>query len=365
MPVRPLTIVHVGSFPFGLRPGFQHGVPTKLSQGLIRIGHQVLNFPDRDVARAKSWFGSRKFGRGAVNTALRSFCRFHKPDVLVLSHADMIGAETVAAIREDLPGLRVGQCNVDPLFEPDNVRRLQSKLGVVDATLVSTAGAPLAALAAESRSLGTGAFAFLPNPVDLSIERGSNHLRADLPYDLFYACGHPSQPLRTVCGRAWDMDDFVRDLGKRLPGVRLLLGGVLGHPHFSGGGYQTALESVALGLNISRRPDHFLYSSDRLAHLIGNGVAVVMERATGYDSLFSDDEMVFFSSLDELAEKVARLSADTVERQRLAAAGRTRYYGLFNEQLVAAYVLDVILGTCDPSRYSFPTLAGSGAGAAP
>ena len=100
---RPLTIVHVGSFPFGLRPGFQHGVPTKLSNGLIRNGHLVLNFSDRDVARARSIFGSRKFGRRAVNVALQDFCKHHRPNVLILSHADVIDSATIASIRADLP----------------------------------------------------------------------------------------------------------------------------------------------------------------------------------------------------------------------------------------------------------------------
>ena len=42
----------------------------------------------------------------------------------------------------------------------------------------------------------------------------------------------------------------------------------------------------------------------------GNGQAVLIARATGYDSLFSDQEMVFFDSLEELTEAVATLAAD-------------------------------------------------------
>jgi hypothetical protein len=114
-----------------------------------------------------------------------------------------------------------------------------------------------------------------------------------------------------------------------------------------GGAYQTALESCAIGLNISRRADHPLYSSDRMAQMAGNGLVVLMERATGFADFFSDDEMAFFSSLDELVAQIERLRADAPARQAMASAGRTRYHALFNEQAVAARLLDVLLDDAD------------------
>jgi len=242
------------------------------------------------------------------------------------------------AVRAAVPGIRIGQWNVDPLFEPDNIRRLRSKFDAVDATFVSTAGAPLAAL----REGGGRAVSFMPNPVDFSIERGRNDLRDDLDYDLLYACGHPSRPLRRICGRDWGMEDFMRMLLARLPAVRPLLGGLLGQPKLTGGTYQDALERVALGLNISRRSDHYLYSSDRIAQLAGNGIVVLIERATGYGDLFSDDEMGFFDSIDGLTELIARLAASPAPRRRMAAAGRERYHALFNERAVARHLSDVL-----------------------
>lgn len=338
----PLSIVHVGNFPFGLKPGFQHGVAVKLSNGLIRNGHLVLNFSDRDVARALAPLPTRKLGRGRANAALEEFCRHHRPDVLLLGHADVIAPATVARIRAALPGLRVAQWNVDPLFEPDNVARIATKQPVVDVTFVSTAGPPLAALRAGGKA------AFLPNPVDFSIERGRADCAEALAHDLFYACGHPSRPKRVICGREWDMDAFFREVIARLPHLRLLLGGLLGRPLLTGAAYQRALETCAIGLNASRRPDHPLYSSDRIAQLAGNGLVVLIERTTGYDTIFSDDEMAFFGSLDEFYAQLERLTADPARRRAVAAAGRARYGALFNERAVAQRVLDILMGATDP-----------------
>ncbi len=345
-------ILHVANFSLRAKGAFQHSVEHKISNGLIRNGHQVINFSDREAARAGSPFGRNKLGgRGAANRSLRAFSRHMRPDVLFLGHADVIDPETVSAMRADSPGLRVLQWNVDPVFFPDNIKRLSSKLDVVDATLVSTAGEALSPLRRAGKRLG-----FLPNPVDFSIERGRNHEVRSLPYDLFYACGDPAGGPREVCGRLWRMDEFMNQLLGRLPGVRALTPGMGGVPYMGGDAYQSALELAAIGLNISRRDDVLLYSSDRLAQMCGNGQTILIARSTGYDTLFSDDEMVFFENLDGLAEAIARLVADPERRMNIAARGRARYHALFNERIVAEYMLDVALDRLDPGAYAWPTL---------
>lgn len=344
------VIVHAASFAIGTKGGgFQHNTAIKLSNGLIRNGHLVLNFADRDVARAGSIMGHRKFGRGTVNRTLFDYCRMNRPDLLLLGHADLVDPATVTAIRNAVPGVRVVQWNVDPLFEPENVARIEAKLGMVDATLISTGPAALGGLRNGGRRVG-----FMPNPVDPSIERGENHLKAELPFDLFYACGHPGRPLRRICGKDRHMDEFMTALLAELPGVRPLLAGLLGRPRLGGADYQAALETAALGLNISRRADWPLYSSDRLAQMIGNGMAVLIERASGYDALFGDDEMLFFSSIDELAAKIRDMAAAPAKRQALAAKGRDKYLRLFNERVVARYLVDFAFDRVDPAAYGWP-----------
>lgn len=346
-----MRILHVGNFGSRAKGAFLHSVAPKLSRGLVRAGHAVVDFSDRDAARAGSLLGNRKLGIGAANRALTRLVHDMQPALLLLGHADTIRAETLAALRRAFPAMRVLQWNVDPLFEPDNVARLRGKIDVVDATLVSTAGEALRAVARPGMRLG-----FLPNPVDFSIESGRADLQADLPHDMFYACGHPRSPLRTAFGQDWDMDIFLAELRRQVPGLRAKLAGPEGQPNLAGAPYQAALESCATGLNLSRRQDALLYSSDRIAHMAGNGLAVLIDRATGYDRLFTAGQMGFFASMEELAALLRRLIADPAARQAMAQAGRARYHALFNETRVAEYVLDVAFDRLDPARYEFPTL---------
>jgi len=345
-----MRILHVGNF--GSRPkgAHLHSIAPKLSRGLIRLGHHVVDFADRDVARAGTPFGHRKLGFLAVNFSLHRLVRAMEPEVLLLGHADMIHPRLLARLRRELPAMRVLQWNVDPLFDPQNLRRIQSKLPFVDATLVSTAG-DLPQLRRPGTRLG-----FLPNPVDASVETGRAHEHRELPYDLFFACGHPAKPRRRFCGRDWDMAEFFAGLQRDIPTLRPRLAGFARHPHLRGQAYQAALSTCAMGLNLSERNDLPLYSSDRLAHMAGNGQAIIIDRATGYDRLFAPDAMAFFSSLDELTSHVRRLAADPAARQAMAARGHARYHALFNETLVARYVLEVATDAHDPKEYEWPTL---------
>jgi hypothetical protein len=346
-----MRIIHAGNFGSRAKGAFVHSVAAKLSRGLIRAGHHVVDFPDRDVARAATPFGARKLGVMGANRALTRLAHDMRPDLLVLGHADTIAAGTVAALRHAMPSLRVLQWNVDPMFEPGNLARLRAKLHVVDATLVSSAGEALAPLRRPGMRLG-----FLPNPVDFSVETGQAHPRQDLPFDLFYACGHPARPLRSVCGLTIDMESLLASITHALPSLRLRLAGLFGQPHVYGHAYQAALAETAIGLNISRRNDVTLYSSDRLAQMAGNGLAILMDRATGYGKLFGPGEMVLFSTLDDLAAQTRKLVADPAWRCAVAEAGRARYHVLFNETILARYLVEVACESHDPKNYAWPTL---------
>jgi hypothetical protein len=346
-----LRILHAGNFGTRAKGAALNSIAPKLSRGLVRCGHAVVDFADRDVARAASPFGGLSLGLGAANRALTRLAHDVRPDLLLLGHADTIRAETVASLRRAMPAMRVVQWNVDPVFDAGNVARITAKLDVVDATLISTAGETLRAFRRPGMRLG-----YFPNPVDYSVETGEAHLLHAPPFDLFYACGHPRRPLRGVCGQAWDMDAFVAALRAAVPGLRTLLGGLGGAPHLAGAQYQLALGQCGLGLNVSQRNDLPLYSSDRMAQMAGSGQLVLIDRATGFDRLFSDAQMGFFTSMEGLATVIRRMLADVPLRQAHAAAGRARYHQLFNETIVATYIMGVALDQHDPARYEWPTL---------
>ena len=360
---RPLRIIHAASFGFKPVKAFLHNTAIKISNGMVRGGHHVVNFSVRDVVRWAGWFGSRAHGSGRARKILLNYCVAMRPDVLVLGHADLIDSETIARIREALPDLKVLQWNVDWLASLDeavpgdntarsNWSKILAKDSCVDATFATTGGPALKILAGRL----SGITAYLPNATDPSIETARSFEHDDLPVSVFFASS--SSDRRRFHAGAWrDMGEMIADLRVAVPQARVAAYGFDGLPPVYGPGLQDALASARIGLNISRRNDMFLYSSDRLAQMVGNGLVGCVDRATGFGTIFGDDEMVFYANEEELFSQIDRLSRDDAARRAIGGRGWRRYQDLFGCDVVARYMLDVVFEEHDPADYSWPTLA--------
>ena len=142
-----------------------YSVERKLANGFTRNGHSVWFFSDRDVARASSLFRSSRAGRGAANAKFLETARNFAPDAIVTSHASLLATETLGEAKRGRSRPRVAQICVDPLFRSVNAKFLADRAAVIDATFVTTAGPAL-----KRFSIAGNVSAFIPNPVDPSVE---------------------------------------------------------------------------------------------------------------------------------------------------------------------------------------------------
>lgn len=239
------------------------------------------------------------------------------------------------------------QWNVDPLFEEDNVERINSKIALVDYSFISTAG-PMLERLGDSRY----PVAFLPNPVDPSIERARcfDLPRDELAHDLFFPAGLGTEP-RFHAGRMTCGNEIAKLLLDRIPDLRFDFPGINGAPRKFGRSYELALANAAMGLNLSRRNDVYLYSSDRMAHLCGSGQLTFIDRATSYTELFEENELAFYSTEEELVERLIAFRADDPARRRVARAGWEAYRAMFDVQRVAEYMIAVLFADLDPATF--------------
>lgn len=346
-----MKIVNVGNFDFknGLRTFFH--TSRKLSHGLIRLGHSVYEFSDRDLARQAAFFGIRKLGVAGANRALLDVCRNVRPDLLLLGHADVIRPETLGAARRMLPDLRIAQWNYDALYVADNIRRISAKLDMVDATFVSTAGETAAAPLVRPGKI----VCYLPNPVDSSIETGRSFARAEHAHDLFFGMRNPKNH------RRWDGawitgEELAARLRTALPGFRLRLPGLDGPPVY-GMEYLDAMEASLMGLSLSQESDQPLYASDRMAHLTANGVLTFVDRAAGFQALYREDELAFYGTVDELFDKLRHFHRNPGEARAQAERGWRRTHALFDGRRVAQYLLEQVFRRPLSEEYGWPVEA--------
>jgi hypothetical protein len=353
--IETMRVLHASASQFK-HPGARNYLhPNRIHNGLIRNNHDVLWFSDRDMARFSSWFKSRKTGVAGANRKFLEVCANFQPDVIALCSQDVLRPETIAQARKKLPNVAIFQYFIDPLFIEHNVEHARAKAEVVDWTFVTTAGPILSCLA------GTGSkVAFVPNPVDTSIDVHRCHERTDQPFDVFFAgSAHNSLDPDDLRVRAHEL------LRRDLPQARCAIHGQ-GQPLplLYGTPFLQALGQAKIGLNFSQRSAGasigpggplYLYSSDRIGIYQGNGLLVFTTRSFQLSDLYGKDSIVEVDGADDFIEKMRFYIDHESERQRVAKNGWELGHREFNERLVAQYMVESALGMTHSHRYAWPT----------
>ena len=319
---------------------FFYSFHRRLINGFVRAGHFVFPFSDRDTADYA--FGLRPLGRAFANRRLLEVARDLQPNVLVFLQSDLIFAQTITDIRRIVPGIKVATISIDDIGDPRPRAQFLRLLGSSDVGFATTGGELL------KDCSGVQTVAFIPNLVDVSIDTEVSYENAAHDYDYFFA-GH--QPL---VDPRWA---FIDDLGVRL-GERSfnLNGGIFGRARessLSGYDYIRALGRAKVGLNLNRRIGG-LYASDRMVQFLGNGLLLASSRGSGFETLFSDDEMLFYQTTDELAGELERVLGDDKVWREMARAGRAKAIATMRETVVAEFILDMLNGEgpCDSWAFS-------------
>jgi hypothetical protein len=317
----------------------------KLLNGFIRLGHMALAFSDRDVAREASPLRSSRWGKGGMNRLLLEMARHFRPHLVLFFHSDLLAEETFGALREAVPGVALAQVNVDPTDRPRTMAAFSGRAAHCDVSFITTA-CPDALRAISPRP---GAVAFMPNPVDAAVEtaRVWEIGRQALAHDVLYlGNGDHRRPAQVEALRAALPSDIRFEAG----------GGIFGTPRLSSVAFLNKLASAAQGPAPAlddRVPVPWLYSSNRIALLLGQGVMAHVPASSRQEDLY-EGGVVPYADMPSLAETCARLARDDAERRRIAERGWRVARERTSSERVAAYLLETALGET-PGTWPWPT----------
>ena len=338
-----MRIIHVANFNTGKYGADLYATDRKISAGMTRNGHFVYDFSYRDVCRHESLFRTTRFGRGKVNKRLIEACAIQQPHLLLLGHSELIEAVTLAEIRRRHPDMKIGLWYVDPLFHREKTGHIFDRLPFIDVTFATTGGEYLREWAGSASAAPRAAF--IPNMVDKAIESHRAFAAASYDYDFIF-CGRDAyEPERRTF-----MAELNREAAKHL---RCAFRGCLGNPLATGCGYLDFLGRSKMALNISRRNDVALYSSDRLAQLVGNGLLTFCPRVPGLKLLFGEDELVYFDGLGDLLEKIAFYHSHEDECRTTAERGWQRIHHSYSGERVCRYMLELLFDRPFTSEYEW------------
>ena len=108
-----------------------------------------------------------------------------------------------------------------------------------------------------------------------------------------------------------------------------------------------------MGLSINRFEGWKWYASDRITHLMANGILTFQYDGNSMQDFFTKDETVYFHTPDDLAEKIAWYNTHDETRRVIAAAGMRKYCQLFDARRVIRYLVETTAGESHSEPYEW------------
>ena len=345
---KSLRILHVTNFNERLDGRLFFNTGRRINNGLIRLGHSVLGFSDRDIQKYYKSFKDFK-GSKILNDKLKKTCYNYKPDIIITGHADLISEQQIQELKDDYPNTKFAQWFLDPLNKkgPDyerNKRRILDKIKVMDSTFMTTSPSALNFLPTKNNNF------FIPNPSDHSFET-LNNFNKSCSVDVFFALSHGVHRGILKSGKKDDRVLFLDKLKAKTPDIKFDIYGVNKVQPIWADHYFKTISNAKMGLNLSRGEAIKYYSSDRITQIVGNGLVCLIDERTKYRDFFNNSEMVFYKDENDLSEKILKISRDEKLRKSIARKGKQKYMKYFNSTIVADFIIEKTLGIETKKKY--------------
>ena len=181
---------------------------------------------------------------------------------------------------------------------------------------------------------------YLPNPVDKSFEILKNYKNKNLKNDVFFAMSHGVHRGTLKKGKFDQRENFLKKLTDKLPNIKFDIYGINNKEPIWSENFINALSQSKIALNLSQGKPSKFYTSDRFAQLIGNGVLVLIDKKTCYNNFLNANEIISYSNLNDLTNKIIKYASNDKLRQKIAKNGRNKYFKYFNSTIVAEFIIN-------------------------
>jgi len=334
-------IIHLSNFGTRLSNRLYFiSLAKKISNGLIREGHDVINLSDRDTIRFNRSI-SGKSGVNYLNKVFLETAQNYSPDLIILGHSDNIKLETIENIKKNSKKTKVVQWFEDNLHhtgpDPDsNIKRLLQYEDYIDHNFITTA--PSALKFTKNRKN----FSYFPIPADKNIENLNIYRNKGSIYDLFFTMSHGVNRGKLKPNKKDERYPFLDNLIKKSPNILFDIYGYKNRQPIWSEDFYQVINNCKMGLNLSRTNSVKYYTSNRISSLIGNGLMTFVDKKTQLNHFFEDNEVIFYNNINDLSEKLSYYKENDSLRKKIAKNGQAKYFDLFNSEIVAQYMINKI-----------------------
>ena len=329
-----LKIIHITNFNERHNGRLFYNTGKRINNGLIRLGHSVLEFSDRDILSNNRKLNDLN-GAKYLNSKLLSVVGNYSPDLIILGHADLIDIKTLKTIRQYYPKIKITQWFLDRMDSEwkNNKKRFLKKIDIMDSNFCTT-DPNILKFSKKNRIY------FIPNPVDASFETLNNYKSKNLKNDVFFAMSHGVHRGVLKKGKFDERENFLKKLTQRLPNIKFDIYGINNKEPIWADNFIKNLSESKIALNLSQGKPSKYYTSDRFAQLIGNGLLVMIDKKTQFNNFFNNNEIVLYNNIDDLSKKIIKYSNNDILRQKIARNGRNKYFKYFNSTIIAEFIIN-------------------------
>lgn len=331
---KPLKILHITNFNERFSGRLHHNTSSRINNGFIRLGHDVLSISDRDIIHNNKNILDLS-GKKKLQTHILDSLQNFDADCIVLGHADSVSNETLFEIKDKYNHIKIAQWFLDPIDKngPDykkNTNRIFNKEQFIDTSFLTSHPSLLIRKLKNSF--------FIPNPADESFETLSIY-KDNHDYDLFFALSHGVHRGELRKGKIDKREIFIKKLVKLNPNINFDLYGINNIQPIWGSELLKKISKCSMALNLSRGTPVKYYSSDRIAQIMGNGMLTFIDTRTFLNDFISHDQAIFYKNIDDLSYKINKYKKDYKNRNRIAKNGKKFYLKKMNSYLVADFIL--------------------------
>ena len=267
-----LKILHITNLNERHNGRLFYNTGRRINNGLVKLNHKVLTLSDRDLLSnyrsIADISGSKKLNKTFIET-VRNF----KPNLILLGHADSIKKESLKIIKNEFPNIKISQWFLDRMDDrwKNNKLRFLDKINYMDYSFCTTD--PISLKFNKKFKIS-----FIPNPVDESLDDMNVYKNDNQEYDLFFAMSHGVHRGVLKKGKFDERENFINNLIKKNPNLKFNIFGMNNIQPVWGDDYKDNLYNSKIALNLSQGKPLKYYSSDRIAQLMGNGIATLIDK---------------------------------------------------------------------------------------
>ena len=331
-------IIHVSNFGTRLFNRLYFiSIAKKITNGLIRRGHDVVNLSDRDTIRFNRYI-SGKSGVDYLNYLFFENVKNYSPDLIIFGHSDNIRTDLIEKIRDFNKNIKIVQWFEDNLHvtgpDPEvNKKRLLKYEKFMDYNFITTHPSALNFTKDKKN------YKYFPIPVDKNIEKLNIYENNTPIYDLFFTMSHGVNRGILKANKTDVRYPFVEKLIKKNPNIIFDIYGYKNRQPIWSEDFYTIINQSKMGLNLSRTNSVKYYTSNRISSLIGNGLMTFIDIKTQLNDFFNHDEVIFYKDIGDLSEKLNFYKENDYLRKKIAKNGQRKYFDYFNSEIIAEYMI--------------------------